>query len=200
MAFRPAFREALSILATAVERLTQKGYPAPVLVGGAAVELYTDGQITSGDFDFVSDQQIPFFEELMALGFTRPSQPGWLQRSLWHPDLLLAVQVVSSTLMDGHVDRRRVRVIEVDRQGEAQGAVLSVIPVEDLIADRMAQALAGRSIRKDMQNQAVRLYQLAESLDEEYLDARIRTETANEASRETLSDWVTHVDREAERP
>jgi hypothetical protein len=73
-----------------------------------------------------------------------------LQRSLWHPELLVAVQVVSGPLMDGRADRQRIQVIEID------GANLSVIPIEDLIADRMAQALDGRGIRKDMQNQAVR--------------------------------------------
>ena len=73
-----------------------------------------------------------------------------------------------------------------------------MIPIEDLIADRMAQALDGRLVRKDMQNQAIRLYQLAEALDEEYLDIRIRMETVGEASLETLSGWVAHADREAE--
>ncbi len=184
MAFRQEFRKALSLLATAVERLTEKGHSPPVLVGGGAVELYTGGQIISGDFDFVSGQQLAFFEELETLGFTRRSEPGWLQRSLWHPELLVAVQVVSGPLMDGKADRERIQVIEID------GANLSVIPIEDLIADRMAQALDGRVIRKDMQNQSVRLYQLAEGLDKDYLDARIRTETGNLASLETLSGWV----------
>jgi hypothetical protein len=184
MTFRPEFREALALVATAVERLTAKGHAPPVLVGGGAVELYTGGQITSGDFDFVSGQQMPFFEELEALGFMRPSTVGWLNRSLWHPELLVAVQVVSQPLMDGRADRGRIRVIEID------GAKLSVIPIEDLIADRMAQALASGPIRKDMQNQAVRLYQFAEGLDTPYLDRRIRTETGNEASLETLSGWV----------
>lgn len=184
MGFRPEFREALSLLATAVERLAAKGYAPPVLVGGGAVELYTGGEITSGDFDFVSGQQVSFFEELKELGFIRPSEPGWLQRSLWHPELLVAVQVVSGPLMDGRTDRERIQVIEID------GANLSVIPIEDLIADRMAQALDGRGIRKDMQNQSVRLFQFAESLDKDYLDARIRTETGNKASLETLSSWV----------
>ena len=54
----------------------------------------------------------------------------------------------------------------------------------------MAQALAGKSIRKDMQNQAVRLFQLSEGLDRDYLDGRIRTETGNDASLETLSGWM----------
>jgi hypothetical protein len=61
---------------------------------------------------------------------------------------------------------------------------------KDLIADRMAQALAGKSFRNDMQNQAVRLYQLAEGIDSDYLDRRIRTETGDEAPLETLAEWL----------
>lgn len=184
MSFRPEFVKALSLLAAAVERLKAKGFSAPVLVGGGAVELYTGGQITSGDFDFITAQQPAFFDELKALGFIQPSEPGWLVRSLYHPELLMAVQVVSGSLMDGNADSARVQVIEI------QGATLHVIPVEDLIADRMAQALAGKSLRKDMQNQAVRLFQLSEGLDRDYLDGRIRTETGNDASLETLSGWM----------
>ncbi|MBS0220037.1 MAG: hypothetical protein JSR91_04765 [Proteobacteria bacterium] len=99
MAFRPEFVEALSLFATAVERLTAKGHPAPVLVGGAAVELYTAGQVVSGDFDFVSPVQTAFFEELKALGFELPNKADWLQHSLLHPELLFGVQVVSKPLI-----------------------------------------------------------------------------------------------------
>jgi hypothetical protein len=41
-----------------------------------------------------------------------------------------------------------------------------------------------------MQNQAVRLYQLAGGIDSDYLDRRIRTETGGEASLETLAEWL----------
>jgi hypothetical protein len=53
----------------------------------------------------------------------------------------------------------------------------------------MAQALAGTKIQEDMRNQAVSLYRLADSLDETYLDKRIRDETGSEASLETLVEW-----------
>ena len=87
--------------------------------------------------------------------------------------------------MDGLADKNRVRVIAVGETDE-----LSVIPVEDLIADRMAQALAGRNVREDMKNQALRLYQLAGPLDEDYLGRRIGVETGNEASLATLLGWL----------
>lgn len=189
MPFRPEFREALILFATAIQRLRMRGIEAPILVGGAAVELFTGGQVTSGDFDFVSASKDEFFKELLALGFVRPAGVGWLDRSLFHPDLGFGVQVVSGFLMDGQADRSRVRVLRLDEKDGGREAW--VIPIEDLIADRMAQALAvpGR-IRKDMQNQSIRLYQLADVVDNDYLNSRIKTETGDEASLATLLDWL----------
>lgn len=191
MPLRPQFTEALVLLAKAIERMEAKGLSLPVLVGGAAVELYTGGSIASGDFDFVSNWQREFFAELKALGFDRPERPGWLQWAVAHPDFDFGVQVVSGRLMDGNTDLKRVQILDLDAYEDGKPLKLLVIPVEDLIADRMAQALS--TVRGDeaMRNQAVRLYQLAEELDEQYLDGRIRTETGNEASLETLVAWVT---------
>jgi hypothetical protein len=108
MPFRPEFIEALELLATAIDRLEARGLAPPVLVGGAAVELYTGGQVTSGDFDFVSPVQPEFFSELQKVGFERPRRAGWLTRSLWHPRLAFGVQVVSGSLMDGNADPARI--------------------------------------------------------------------------------------------
>jgi len=88
--------------------------------------------------------------------------------------------------MDGKADISRVQLIEV---GSGTELALRVIPVEDLIADRLAQALSVRPPREDMKNQALRLYEFAESLDRDYLDRRIRDETGDEASLETLVEW-----------
>jgi hypothetical protein len=79
--YRTEFSEALTLLAVAADRLVRRGHSARVLVGGAAVELYTGGRITSGDFDFVSQWQSEFFAELEAVGFERPQTVGWLKRS-----------------------------------------------------------------------------------------------------------------------
>ena len=62
--------------------------------------------------------------------------------------------------------------------------------MEDLIADRVSQALAGRNIEESMQNQAIMLYRLTETLDRTYLDRRIGEETGNDASLQMLEDWT----------
>ncbi|MFI5030555.1 MAG: hypothetical protein ACHQPH_07635 [Reyranellales bacterium] len=129
-----------------------------------------------------------FFAELEAVGFERPQAVGWLKRSLWHPTLKFGVQVVSGSLMDGRADGSKIQVVDVDSGSKLK---LRIIPVEDLIADRMAQALAGSRIREDMKSQAVSLYQFAERPDPQYPDRRIRDETANEATLATLIQWST---------
>jgi len=191
MVFRPAFREALTLFAKAIQRLEARGVEAPILVGGAAVEFFTGGQITSGDFDFVSARKDEFFAELLKVGFIRPQGPGWLDRSLFHPGLGFGVQVVSGQLMDGQAERSRIVIVRLPGgAGETR-----LIPLEDLIADRMAQALAGPRIEKDMQNQSVSLYRLAENLDRDYLDRRIKTETGNAATLATLLAWSDENDK-----
>lgn len=191
MALRAQFTGALVLLARAIERMQAKGLAAPILVGGGAVELYTGGAVSSGDFDFVSNWQQEFFAELEALGFRRPTSPGWLQWALAHPDFDFGVQVVSGSLMDGKADPGRILVLDLEVYQGGKPLKLPIIPAEDLIADRMGQALSTPMGDEAMRNQAIRLYQLVEGLDEQYLDSRIKAETGNEASLETLVAWVT---------
>ena len=60
------------------------------------------------------------------------------------------------------------------------GSHVAVPPVEDLIADRMGQFNSTPAGTPEMLAQAVKLYQLAETLDETYLNSRILAETGNE--------------------
>jgi hypothetical protein len=68
-AYRPAFEEALRLFGRASEAMKARGFLAPVLVGGAAVEIYSNSAISTGDFDIVTGRQAEFEEELQRLGF-----------------------------------------------------------------------------------------------------------------------------------
>jgi hypothetical protein len=63
-AFRREFEEALRLFARASEAMISRELPAPVLVGGAAVEIYSMGAINTGDLDIVTPWQAEFEEEL----------------------------------------------------------------------------------------------------------------------------------------
>ena len=80
--YRPEFEAALRLLARAGEAMHRRGFQRPVLVGGAAVELYTGSAITTGDFDLATGRQDAFEEELLRVGFIRPVGPGAFSRGL----------------------------------------------------------------------------------------------------------------------
>ena len=171
--YRPEFEAALRILAQVSVAIDGKGFNPPVLVGGGAVEIYTQGAITTGDFDLVTGRQEELEQLLQQYGFVRPSGPGMAMRGWIHPGLALGFEVVSGTLLDGLADRDKVQVIAVGDAGS-----IAVIAPEDMIADRMGQWASGSA--PEMLGQARALFALCEGLDLAYMERRIREETANE--------------------
>lgn len=173
MSYRPEFEEALRLFGRASEAMKARGFLAPVLVGGAAMEIYSNSAINTGDFDIVTGRQAEFEEELQRLGFVRPSGAGSATRGWVHPALQLGFEVVSGSLLDGMADRGRVRLIDLGEDGEA-----AVISVEDMIADRVGQYASGAA--PDMFEQARRLFILHADADRDYMERRIRHESAGE--------------------
>lgn len=170
MSLRPEFEAALRLFAQASRAIMVRGYPAPILVGGGAVELFSVSAMMTGDFDVSIARQDIFEQVLFELGFVKPSGPGVATRGLVHPELKLGFEVVSSTLLDGLADRDRVALIDLDVDG-----VAAVISVEDVIADRMGKFASGTA--DEMREQARRLLLLHNNVDRAYLDRRVREET-----------------------
>ncbi len=115
--WRPEFLEALRLLARASDALHTRGLPRPVLVGGGAVEIYTGNAVMTGDIDVVSPVQPELEEELLRLGFQRPSGAGQSLRGLIHPALALGFEVIGSIPMDGASDPARLRRAAGRRDG-----------------------------------------------------------------------------------
>ncbi len=172
-AYRPAFEAALRLFARVSEAMKARGFEPPILVVGAAVEIYSGSAINTGDFDIVTAAQAEFEEELQRCGFVRPSGPGKATRGWVHPDLQMGFEVVSSTLLDGMADWGRVSLIDLSPDGEA-----AIVSVEDMIADRMGQYASGTA--RDMLEQARRLFILHADADLDYMDHRIRFESAGD--------------------
>lgn len=171
--YRPEFEAALRLFARVSKAMVARGLTAPVLVGGAAVEIYSNSAINTGDFDIVTGAQKAFEEILQRHGFVRPSGPGKATRGWIHPELQLGFEVVSSTLLDGMADRERVRLISLGADGS-----ITVIAIEDMIADRMGQYASGSA--REMFEQAKTLFDLYPNADLGYMDERIRFETAGD--------------------
>lgn len=177
--YRPAFEEALRLFGRASAAMIARGFLAPVLVGGAAVEIYSGSAISTGDFDIVTARQEEFEEELRKLGFVRPSGAGVATRGWVHPDLKLGFEIVSTSLLDGMADRDRVRLIDLGEDGEA-----AIISVEDMIADRVGQYASGSA--PEMLEQARRLFTLHADADLAYMEKRIRHESVGDYGVEDL--------------
>lgn len=171
--YRPEFEAALRLFARISEAMKARGFEAPILVGGAAVELYSKSAVATGDFDIVTARQPEFEEELRAHGFTKPEGLGHTPLGWVHPGLRLGFEVVSSTLLDGMADRDRILLIDLGEDGQA-----AFVSIEDMIADRMGQYASGSA--PEMLQQARDLFTLHPNADLEYLDRRIRYESAGD--------------------
>lgn len=90
--YRPEFVTALQLFGEASETVAAAGHPRPTLVGGAALELWTTGAYTTGDFDLLTAETEPMETALLARGFRREARPGHVLRGLYHPDLDIAVE------------------------------------------------------------------------------------------------------------
>lgn len=99
-----------------------EGKAPPILVGGAAVELYTGGAYQTGDLDFVGSVPRGVAEMLEQAGFRRQGR-HWL-----HEEAQVFIELPGSSLGVGERS-------ETLRRGSTE--VLLVSP-EDLIADRLA--------------------------------------------------------------
>ncbi|MDP1027367.1 hypothetical protein Q5H91_09090 [Sphingomonas sp. KR1UV-12] len=153
----------MAILAQVSEAMCRRGLPRPVLVGGAAAEYFSGSALMTGDVNLTSPAQVELEEELLRLGFTKPEGVGHTTLGWVHPDLRLGFEVVAEMPFDGMVDRGRLLLVE----GLADRAAFVVIPIEDLIADRMGQYASGTA--PEMLGQAQTRYRLHPDLDMAYL-------------------------------
>jgi hypothetical protein len=93
-----------------------------VLVGGAAVELYTGGAYTTGDYDFVGGVPEPVAAALVEAGFKREGR-HWI-----HADAELFVEFPGGAVQA----HEKTAILEVG------GVSVLTLSPEDLIVDRLA--------------------------------------------------------------
>lgn len=143
-----------------------------ILVGGALVELLTEGQYVTGDLDLVGDPDA-IEASLAQAGFDRTG------RHFVHEDLGLAVDTVAPSL-DPSQRSERIRW---------EDHTLSVLSVEDLIVDRLCAARFWDSSTDHEQAQLVYAIH-RDRLDE----ARLRARAEEEQVADLLDGIQTSVD------
>jgi hypothetical protein len=160
-----------------------------VLVDGAALQLWTTGRYMSGDFDLIGIDPTPMEAALIARGFRREGRSGHLLRGPYHPTLDIGVESVSGRLFDGNADQARLRLISI-----GPGSQVLVIPVEDVIADRLGQYVANPAGSRALRAQASLAWSLAVEIDRSCLDKRIRIETVETLELARFEELMAHED------
>jgi hypothetical protein len=109
--------EIAAVISEALKTINQD----PVLVGGAAVEYYTEGEYTTGDIDMVAPGGPPLWELMRQLGFERKG------KDYVYPKLDIYIEFPGETL--GH--HVLSNIIDIN------GTRLEIISIEDLVIDRL---------------------------------------------------------------
>lgn len=117
-----------TFIAILSREMTLRGERAPVVVGGEAVELYTQGSYTTGDIDIKSPRAATVLI-LKEWGFSKKG------RTWFNKELDIYVDWVGASLEEGEEAEGRVTTIKV-----AKGLEIRVISIEDLVIDRLNAA------------------------------------------------------------
>lgn len=163
----PVKRRAFFIAMLSAE-MTAKGVMPPIVVGGEAVEFYTQGAYTSGDIDLKADFD-SMKEILLLWGFTgaEANKRIWISK-----DLDIYIDWLGATLDEGIEAEARTNSITLDR-----GLKVRVLSFEDLIIDRLCAAKFWNDKDSEMWASAVLdVANRVRGLDIDYIRKRAQTE------------------------
>ncbi len=156
----PVKRKALFIALLSRE-IVQRGGKAPIIVGGEAVEIYTQGSYTTGDIDIKAPLEITE-AVLKKWGFIKAGRP-WLNKTL---DIY--VDWLGSSLEEGAEAEKRVNTIAITEDLD-----IKIISIEDLVVDRLgAFKWWGDTDSLMWAKVLIKVKKSLGSLDEEYIRER----------------------------
>jgi predicted nucleotidyltransferase len=164
-------RRRLLALGLLTERLRPAGIE-PILVGGAAVELYTAGGYATKDLDLALPVCPAVLEAFADLGFSREG------RFWYRDDLDLLVEAPAPAGLPGEDSPRTV--VEID------GLRVVVIGLEDLVIDRLRAWVHWRSEEDGRWTRRLVVLH-SDRLDWDYLRTRTAPVEAEREALETLA-------------
>ena len=146
----------------------EKRKSRPIVVGGSAVDFYTEGIYQSMDIDLVGNRKI-IGEVLESIFNFKPSGKSWFNEQIG-----LSVEIPDSRLAG---DKDKVTVIRIEN------LKVYVIGIEDLIIDRINACVHWKSQTDCNQAQyMIRYYR--DRLDFEYLENKAKDEGTLKVLRE----------------
>jgi len=123
----PVRRRAFFVALLSKEIVKRGGVP-PIVVGGEAVEIYTQGSYTTGDIDIKSPKSLT--EEILKEWKFKKTGRCWVNKKF---DIF--IEWLGESLNEGREAEKRVNTIEI-----AKGLRIKVISIEDLVIDRLNAA------------------------------------------------------------
>ena len=166
------YLQILEMLAGACDMYEKSTGHCPVLVGGGAVAIQTQGAFMSGDFDLFAPNDEVLHRCLLDVGFVPEERIGRLKGGYHHPRFPeYGVEAISGQLFDGRADTERL--IRLTFTGDHAIVIPSF---EDMIADRLGQHSIAAKADTSRLEQARILFKLARSLDLSYLRHRVDEE------------------------
>ena len=167
-------RRRLVALGALTEHLAPDGLE-PILVGGCALELYTDGGYTTGDVDLALPHGEVVDAAFADLGFDKRGR-FWVRE-----DLELVFEAPAPAGLPGETAPRTVSGIESLR--------VVVLGVEDLLIDRLRAWVHRRSTEdRRWAHRLAALY--ARELDWEYLRERVDADAAERVALDELREML----------
>jgi hypothetical protein len=143
--WRTSFISGLQLLAEAASHLPF-GVQDPILGGSSAVELYTGGLWASPNLEVLTPHPQALTAELFAIGFRWCERPRQRSAGLWHPGLAIGLEIIDhrSVLEAAGQANRLAIAIDVRplRSADTGGTSLTVVGIEDLIAEQVGHWLA----------------------------------------------------------
>jgi len=109
------------LIAAVISEALRQVHQDPVLVGGAAVEYYTQGGYSTADIDLVAEGGSDLLQVMEALGFER------MGKDFIHSKLKIYVEFPSRNLRPGEI----AHLLRIGKKN------LRIISPEDLIVDRL---------------------------------------------------------------
>ena len=110
------------------QRIVEQGAPMPIVVGGEALEIYTQGNYTTGDIDLKASYD-EMATALIEMGFRKRG------RAFYNEQLDIYVDWLGASLDEGDEAERRTVMVELD-----EGHCVRLLSIEDLIMDRLNAA------------------------------------------------------------
>lgn len=152
------------LIAAIISEALRQVHQDPILVGGAAVEYYTQGGYSTADIDLVAEGGSDLLQVMEALGFER------MGKDFIHPKMKIYVEFPSRRLKTGEL----AHLLRIGKKN------LRIISPEDLIVDRLCafkfwqSAIDGVNVLLLLEDAGLNLARIeARAKDEKVLDALV---------------------------